>query len=357
MTVKKAGGGANAWGKMGSELKYQDDKPYLNAQDPNFDPLDEAAQIVPNLQAEANFVSSAADLKYYKRTIKDAVTEYVTSGDSEEFVRVVVDLDMTVYHQELTKIIVSKALDYGPEDRAKLSNLLAHLHSNGHLTQYQSKAGFLKIYHRLDEVRMDAPNALTVLKEFQDHAVDNGFLEAADIQQFDVEAKLSSDSKSFASFKKQCKDLVTEYFSSADTKDVSLSVQELGQPELGHEVVKRMVYAGCDGNDRCRELVSVFLAEVPESVIAKDQIAKGFTILLERTEDMFLDTPNIFNLLSTFIARAVVDEALPPAFVVRQDLEERDMGFQVVDRAAALLKQTHASQKLAAAWEEPRDLA
>jgi len=356
MTVKKGGAGGRAWGKPGDEMLYENDSHYLGEDDPNFDPVEEQASVVPDMEAKAFFVSSAADLKHYKTSIKAAVSEYVTSEDTAEFKRVVVGLDMTVYHQELTKIIVTKGLGYSPENRAKLSHLLAYLHTEGHLTPLQSKAGFLKIYHRLDEVMVDSPNALSVLKEFQDHAVSNGFLDNADLEEFDAEAKLSSDQKALSTAKQKIKAFVAEYLVSEDIKDTCTSIEELKEPQLGYEVVKRLIYAACDGKDRARELVSVFLAEVPSTVVSNEQIAKGFSILLERTEDMLLDTPDIFDLMSVFIARAVVDEALPPAFVVRQDLTERDMGFQVVTQAQRLLKAPQASQRLADVWGGPLTL-
>ncbi len=75
-------------------------------------------------------------------------------------------------------------------------------------------------------------------------------------------------------------------------------------------------------------------------------LPQGFSLLLARTEDLYLDTPNVLELLSYFIARAVVDEVLPPAFVVRVDVCEEDMGFQVVSAAQAVLSQRNQMENL-----------
>ena len=52
----------------------------------------------------------------------------------------------------------------------------------------------------------------------------------------------------------------------------------------------------------------------------------GFDALLAQLNDLSLDTPNAAELLGNFIARAVADDCLPPAFV--------DNHISVVDGAA-----------------------
>lgn len=350
--VKKGGAGARGWGAPADDVKYLNDSPYLDENDPNFDPVeaDMNNTPIPSSEVQAQFVASAVDLKNYKREIKSALAEYLANDDPVEFTRLVVELDMTVYHQELTKIIVSKGLDYPPEKRAKLSSLLAHLHTEGHLTAAQAKAGFQKIYNNLDEVLIDAPNAQAVLREFAEHAVSNGFLESGDMGDFAAEEKFHADVEGLAALKTQVKTLVREYLVSEDVSDLCQSIEELKAPKVGHEVIKRLVYSACDGGARAKEVASRFIAQVPSSVIAPAQREKGFAILLERTEDMYLDTPDILFILSAFIARAIKDEAVAPAFLVRQDLEQGDMGFQVVTQAERLVKQRGSSSMLANVW-------
>jgi hypothetical protein len=40
----------------------------------------------------------------------------------------------------------------------------------------------------------------------------------------------------------------------------------------------------------------------------------------QRVEDLYLDVRDVLHLLACFLARAVVDECVPPAFLLRQDL-------------------------------------
>jgi hypothetical protein len=50
-------------------------------------------------------------------------------------------------------------------------------------------------------------------------------------------------------------------------------------------------------------------------VVSREQVAKGFRRLLAAAADLQLDVPGAPEQIAIFIARAVVDAALPPAFV------------------------------------------
>ena len=72
-----------------------------------------------------------------------------------------------------------------------------------------------------------------------------------------------------------------------------------------------------DKNDREKEQASSLLSALYADVIAPEQMAKGFSKLLESVEDLSLDIPDAVELLSLFLARAVVDDILPPAYLAR----------------------------------------
>ena len=50
-------------------------------------------------------------------------------------------------------------------------------------------------------------------------------------------------------------------------------------------------------------------------VVSGEQMGKGFRKLLAAAADLKLDVPGAPEQIATFVARAVVDSALPPAFV------------------------------------------
>ena len=67
-------------------------------------------------------------------------------------------------------------------------------------------------------------------------------------------------------------------------------------------------------HNRERELVSYLLSSLCGSLFSAAAIQNGFRILLHRVDDLTLDFPGAPQLLGTFVARAVVDDLLPPAF-------------------------------------------
>ncbi len=101
------------------------------------------------------------------------------------------------------------------------------------------------------------------------------------------------------------------------------------------------------------------MASVAGDAIGADQVVKAFEILLQRVEDLYLDVRNVLHLLACFLARAVVDEAVPPAFLLRQDLAVSDMGYRVVKEASELLKGKGVAKRLENVWKanEPKTAA
>ncbi len=50
-------------------------------------------------------------------------------------------------------------------------------------------------------------------------------------------------------------------------------------------------------------------------VIQPEQMQKGFLTIVAAVDDLQIDVPDAPDLVANFVARAVVDDILPPAFV------------------------------------------
>ncbi|GBF95677.1 hypothetical protein Rsub_08659 [Raphidocelis subcapitata] len=115
-------------------------------------------------------------------------------------------------------------------------------------------------------------------------------------------------------YKKEIATACEEYFSSGDVQDVANSLDELGAAgSMAHYFVKRLVTLSLDRRDREREMASVLLSSLYAEVISPDQMQKGFWRLAEALDDTLLDVPDAVDLLALFVARAVVDDILPPS--------------------------------------------
>ena len=154
---------------------------------------------------------------------------------------------------------------------------------------------------------------------------------------------------SIVSFKDSVKDLLSEYFENGDLDEVIQSLNELDMPHFHHEFIKLAVSLSLDKSNRERELTSNLLSCVYSDVIDADKIIQGFDSLLDRVEDLTLDIPNATELLACFIARAVIDDILAPAYVYT-DWPNRPLVTETLSKASGLIQGKHAAQRLAHVW-------
>ena len=112
--------------------------------------------------------------------------------------------------------------------------------------------------------------------------------------------------------------------------------------------MKRLVNRSCDKSDRDRELVSQLLSALYPNVLSSNTIGKGFERLFEIVDEIEKDAPAAKTILATFLARAVVDEVLPPSYLA--DSVVCSLGGEVVEQAKIMLSRDHAGAKLERSW-------
>lgn len=112
--------------------------------------------------------------------------------------------------------------------------------------------------------------------------------------------------------------------------------------------MKRLINKSCDKGDRERELASQLLSALYPDVFSSNTIGKGFERLFEIVDEIEKDCPAAKNILATFLARAVVDEVIPPSFLA--DAVVCALGAEVVEMAKLMLSRDHGSAKLERSW-------
>eukprot|EP01051_Picozoa_sp_SAG22_P020459 SAG22_NODE_4145_length_1368_cov_1.371946_2_plen_137_part_00 len=86
---------------------------------------------------------------------------------------------------------------------------------------------------------------------------------------------------------------------------------------------------------KCRaERVAVLLAGLFPGLLDSEAVQHGMFLLVQSVDDLAIDVPEAPSLLALFLARAVLDEILPPKFL--QQLQELDPENVGVAAAAAL---------------------
>jgi len=106
---------------------------------------------------------------------------------------------------------------------------------------------------------------------------------------------------------------ITAFFASGGELD------ELAQPLEGHAgyafaLLKRLIWAGAGRSPASRELVSRALSDGYPTLWPRSQIAFAFRELLIELPDAQLDMPSAPDTLARFLARAIADECVDPAF-------------------------------------------
>ncbi|KAJ8630852.1 hypothetical protein MRB53_024175 [Persea americana] len=156
-----------------------------------------------------------------------------------------------------------------------------------------------------------------------------------DSNEEDFESNASKLSAAFDEYRKKATVIVEEYFATDDVVSTANELRDLGWPSYHHYFVKKLVSMAMDRHDKEKEMAAVLLSTIYADVIDPPQVYMGFTKLVEAADDLVVDIPDTVDVLALFIARAVVDDILPPAFLTKEmiSLPKDSKGMEVIKRA------------------------
>lgn len=87
--------------------------------------------------------------------------------------------------------------------------------------------------------------------------------------------------------------------------------------ENEYQILVIAVTMALDRKSSHREMTSVLISDFYGRVFSEEEIERGFEILLKSLSELVLDTPGAPTILGNFIARAVADDCVAPAFITR----------------------------------------
>lgn len=151
-----------------------------------------------------------------------------------------------------------------------------------------------------------------------------------------------------AEFKLQVAEAVKEYFDASDADEVLRGINELKCRDFHPEVVKKSISLSLDKGPREREMISKLLTHLHPTPLADPDMEAGFELLLDSLDDLCIDCPDAKSMVGSFLARAVVDEVLPPAFLSNRN--NSHPGDEVVEKAVGLLSREHCTARLEHCW-------
>jgi len=145
--------------------------------------------------------------------------------------------------------------------------------------------------------------------------------------------------------------VLTEYFRSGDIPETLKSIAELNLGETQYQFINKALDSGLENQAYERELVSKLLSAVYEGAIHPEKIQEGFLVALNSLDDFVLDTPDAVDVLSKFLARAIVDEIVAPAFFKHaQSHVESNRAKECLALASGLATEKHKLDRLAHVW-------
>jgi len=136
-----------------------------------------------------------------------------------------------------------------------------------------------------------------------------------------------------SNIKKLVRGIIEEFVESGDMDEAMGAITKSVQIE-GPTLVKEAVIFAMDHHAFEREMISQLLAQV-YNIFHGHDIQNGFQLLLDRLPDLKLDVPSATELLAKFVARAIFDEILAPAF-----LKEATVGNKEAARVISLAYET-----------------
>ena len=91
-------------------------------------------------------------------------------------------------------------------------------------------------------------------------------------------------------------------------------MERLDAPAYEHFFVKRLITLAMDRGHREKEAAATLLSALYPSALSGAQTQRGFVRLVESADDLSIDVPDTAETLGMFIARAIIDDVLPPSF-------------------------------------------
>jgi len=148
--------------------------------------------------------------------------------------------------------------------------------------------------------------------------------------------------------------IIKEYLLSGDLQETSKSIKEVRLDDNLQQFVKKAIVMSLDKGSYERELISQLLSAFYNSVIPADKIAQGFQLVLDSINDIVLDCPDAADLVSKFLARAIVDEIVAPAFLKNAQIQSK-LAQEAIAMTNALVTEKYRLERLAHVWG-PGDL-
>ncbi|KAK9834580.1 hypothetical protein WJX74_005106 [Apatococcus lobatus] len=291
------------------------------------------------------------DLKATQASIIQLLQEYTASQDSTEAAECLRKLAVPFFHHEVVKQSLLIAIT-SPQHQAAMLHLLSSLSASGQISSSQLSRGVHRVVANLDDTCLDCPDAKQRFAWLSAAAAKQGMADAFSCPSADTTTKDDS-SVALKPFKLAARACILEYFESDDLADLLAFSRERTEPGMQHILVKQLIQLAMDRRAREREQASLAVSALAAAGLQESQLTIAFEELLLGLEDLELDVPDAEALLALFLARSLVDEALPPSALnaLARSLPSGCSALNVVQLTGAKLGARHAAERVQQCWK------
>lgn len=146
--------------------------------------------------------------------------------------------------------------------------------------------------------------------------------------------------------------ILREYFVEGEIGEV---VRRLKEVTVNHvDFIRKSIVLSMEKQPYERELVSKLLSQLYGQYVSPADISDGFKSTISKLDDIVLDIPEASDMLGKFIARAIIDEIIPPSFLKSVEAET-EIIKECTRLANGYINDPHRSKKLEHIWG-PGDL-
>ena len=312
-----------------------------------------ASELSSVAEVYAYWGGGESEIARAKRVIAEALAEYIDTSDVAEISMRLQGLRMPHFMHEAVKSALTLAIEKDARIRDLMLELLERLQESGHISTSQMAKGFARMQERTPDLELDVPGAG---KQFE--ALVRAAREA-EILPSKRRAERGTDGPvlpaSVVAFKARSVDIAREYFSACDTLEAVRCLREAvadagAAEDLVKLFVKRLVVLALDRGNRERELSALLLSALYDAGVDAPQLRDGYSLLVDAVEDLSLDVPDAVQQLALFLARACVDDVVPPAYVASLATEQDGAAAEVGLAAAGMLRARHGAERVLQAW-------
>ena len=377
---KGGGGGMFTWGRVDDSANYLDVKEDPN--DPNYESepsieyqeAPHSSNISPvksQAQPHAYPAHLTADFWLFDATqlkseTRSRVDEVFVQGTYSGFVAWIRAIHRSKLHSHIFARTVQVSLDKAETEYEVAWGLLGLLHTAKFFTPREIRRGFDRIYENINETMIDAPNAPEIVLELLSRVIESGAIPASTVLRVPQrvynlgrgsfvlrnvkhgEQVIGDLIETITETKEKIIEVLKEYFASGLSEGIIDFTKS--NKMYASLVVRKSVELALDRNAREKELCSRLIAEI-SGYCSPETIVEGFDDILWNSRELAIDVPDAAEIISKFMARAVVDDCLPANYVAESEImHDEGLEIGILLSAFNMLKLKEAYTSLESVW-------